>query len=218
MEKYLDDKDFNEIMENMVECWKRRQCFQKISPSSLEYLKETMNSFKRKYNLFTFDLLDAIVKYISKSIDDIVCFLFEMRYYIKGDENSIVIVKYIFENFSEEEIKKYKYYFHDKLLLPRSSEKWFEYINFLRKYNYDFIRFDELCQSHNTYATEERIQYLFPKYLEAIRKLEDLENENEKMKKKINELELHIRYMPNGDGYMEAKDHFETFRTISERK
>ena len=36
-----------------------------------------------------------------------------------------------------------------------------------------------------------------------------LKEENHLLKKKIEELELQVKYMPGGDGYEEAKDHFQ---------
>jgi cell division protein FtsB len=37
-----------------------------------------------------------------------------------------------------------------------------------------------------------------------------LEKENEKLKRKLKELEEHLRYMPDGEGYLEAKADFES--------
>lgn len=45
-----------------------------------------------------------------------------------------------------------------------------------------------------------------------LRRIESLEMENEIKDKKIRELELQIRYMPGGEEYEKAKEHFESLQ------
>ena len=44
--------------------------------------------------------------------------------------------------------------------------------------------------------------------------MEELERELKDLKEKFKLLETHLKYMPDGDGYLDAKEHFETIRKI----
>jgi hypothetical protein len=55
---------------------------------------------------------------------------------------------------------------------------------------------------------------LIPAYINKGIRLMQVEKENEELKEKMKTLELQIRYMPDGEGYEEAKDSFECLSEI----
>lgn len=65
-----------------------------------------------------------------------------------------------------------------------------------------FIIYDEICcfDMMQPYHTQQILTA----------KLESVEKTVEKLTEKIADLELRLKYMPGGEGYQEAKDHFES--------
>jgi hypothetical protein len=55
-------------------------------------------------------------------------------------------------------------------------------------------------------------KHLYDSYLYRYREVKKLNKENDEMRKKIEELELQIKYQPGGEGYLEAKEHFESLK------
>lgn len=67
--------------------------------------------------------------------------------------------------------------------------------HFTTKYFFDTIKYFEAFLIYQTYYFEKQIK--------------QLKFEKEQMKNTIEELETHIQYMPDGDGYIQAKNNFE---------
>jgi hypothetical protein len=81
--------------------------------------------------------------------------------------------------------------------------------------DYDFVDLDVIFDQQirkTAFFTEIKLKYTFQKFLERDKKVFILEKENEEMKKRIQELELQVKYMPGGDGYLEAEEHFHSIK------
>jgi hypothetical protein len=207
MEEIMNN-ELSDIVSKIIEYWKKKQIPQMFFPSNYKKLyEENVKLFVVKYPIITYEILDFIVKYVSND-DEIepIDFLFSIRKQIYDEENIFCIVRYIFEKFNPKEIEKYSYYLYDKEKLPSSEKTWFDYIKFL--YKYDFIKLDKIFQDSYDKKTR-RTKILLQNYISQCGKINQLEEENCQLKKKIEEMELHLKYMPGGEGYMEAKEDFE---------
>lgn len=69
---------------------------------------------------------------------------------------------------------------------------------------------------HKEMRLKKHKRHLFTKYLENYQRLKQLEEENDFYRKKIDELELQIKYMPLGKEYDKAKEHFESLISSNE--
>ena len=73
-----------------------------------------------------------------------------------------------------------------------------------------------ICQYHKKYHSLspnwfETTEWLFSKkYNKLEENYEQLKKENDDLKKENEDLKNHLKYMPDGDGYIEAKEHFDS--------
>jgi hypothetical protein len=144
---------------------------------------------------------------ISKDKNEIdpIRFLLDVRMKNIGDENNLFIIQYLTANFEHNLLQKYVLYEN----LPKDLDKWFDSITLLNKWN--LIDIDKVY--HHRYPSSiPQLNYIFKKYFQEKQKVIELEKENQEMKTRIEELELQVKYMPGGDGYLEAKEHFESLK------
>jgi hypothetical protein len=83
--------------------------------------------------------------------------------------------------------------------------------------------FDEILQYMNInpnytqekllkiYSFQEILKHIHSSYPDIVSENDKLKIQIEEYKEYVNLLETHIKYMPNGDGYFEAKKEFETY-------
>jgi len=203
-------EELNDIVSKIIECWKKKRIPQMFFPdiANNKLYEDTVKLFVAKYPL-TYEILDFIVKCVMNDDEEIdpVYFLFSLRERIYDEENSFCIVRYIFEKFNAKEIEKYSYFLYMREKIPSSEKIWFDYVKLLYDYKYDTIRLFHQDYDPNTGRTK----ILLQNYFCQCEKINLLEEENYHMKKKIDEMELHIKYMPGGEGYLETKKHFESF-------
>jgi hypothetical protein len=205
MEKSVEMK---EILRKIIYHWKKDKNSAMFYDSGVKvFFFENLSKLVSKLPIFTEELLDIFKKVLAK--DDIIGFLLDIREGEIGDCNNFLIVQYIFRNFDQEQIKKYTDRFYKNL--PHNHNEWMEYVNLIS--NYDFVdmkkmMYASIFESHSL----NRMIKIWNKYTDSLKKANILEKENEQMKKRIQELELQIQYMPGGDGYLEAKEHFESFK------
>jgi hypothetical protein len=165
-----------------------------------EHAKKLYEEAVKKLGMINSDLLDRFLKSMEKDEpSEQIRFIFDLRNHVYGDENTFGIVRYIFEKFELKDIKNYDYYLYDEKRLPDSSQKWVEYIHFLDQYNFN-PKDPRLCKGK--FEAEQRLEILLRNYIDKSKMVDDLENT-------IKELELQIKFIPGGDGYLESKDNFE---------
>lgn len=150
------------------------------------------------------DFLDKLDIGLSKSKRlPSIKFLFDLVSFT-NDSEKLIIVQYILERFSIDELMKYKSQFHMKFQDPSTEMK---YIDLFCDSKYQML--------HNVLHVKDEGKLLHT-YLEMRTRMKELEKENMRLKEKVGNLEevvrekeLEIKYMPGGEGYMEAKKEFE---------
>ena len=69
------------------------------------------------------------------------------------------------------------------------------------------LNFSDVILEYNSFF--KNIEYIIEKNDNEVRIME-LEDKVEELEEQVKELEIQIKYQPNGDGYLEAKEHFES--------
>jgi hypothetical protein len=197
--------EFRDIITKIVSSWKKNQISHLFYDGDyIEQYQENIQRLVKKYPVFTHELLDMDFKIISISKEIIpLKFIVDLQNENIGDTNKLFLIKYIFEKFETKDIQKYNLY----IAPPKEADKWFEYITFLS--NYDFIDVDKFFSSSNFSSyIDSKLKYSFQKAIKLDKEKKELQNENSEMKKRIQELELQIKYMPDGQEYLEAEKRF----------
>jgi hypothetical protein len=205
MENTKIDFEFRDIITKIVSSWKKNQISHLFYDGDhMDKYQENIQRLVKKYPVFTHELIDIILKSISKSKEIIpLKFILDLQNENIGDTNKLFLIKYIFEKFETKQIQNYNLYTNQ----PKEADKWYEYITFLS--NYDFINVDKFFSSSNFSSyLESKLRYSVRKIMSIHNEMKELQMENQKMKKKIEELELHIKYIPGGEEYMEAEKRF----------
>ena len=124
------------------------------------------------------------------------------------DHHKVNMMKYISDVYHEQ-IMDHKTEFCKGLTSIRQKEKWLETMEIFSDSKYDWIR-ENLIESTSIL-----------KYVHVYHSYFRIYNENLKMKKeidvlknKLEQFELHMKYMPEGEGYYETKEHFETSQKL----
>ena len=128
-------------------------------------------------------------------------FLLEVGFYC-NEEWKEKIMSYVIEKCPED----LRYYplaiYHLIRYMKCSTEKKIEWVEFFSGKEYH-----ELHENiHRELGTKE----WYDVYIKNFRLNKELKKENEHLKSKIQLLEAHIQFMPDGDGYLEAKKNFES--------
>lgn len=204
MDKYYNDNDFRKLISQIIISHDRiinSLSFTHYEGNSHLYEKYNSNieSFIQRFKdcLCEKNFLDAIHRGLSKSKRlPSIRFLFNLASFV-NDSEKLIIVQYILETFSVEELMKYKSHFHMKF---QDSSIEIKYIDLFCESKYQMF--------HNDLYLKDG-QQLLHRYLETKMMLKEIEKENVKLKEIIREKELEIKYMPGGEGYMEARKEFE---------
>jgi hypothetical protein len=204
MERYYNDSDFRKLIsQTIISHDKIINSLSFTHYEGISHLYEKYNSniesFIQQFNdcFCEKEFLDAIHRALSKSKRlSCIKFLFDLVSFV-NDSEKLIIVQYILERFSIDELMKYKSQFHMKFQDPSMEMK---YIDLFCDSKYQMF--------HNDLHVEDGGQLLH-KYMETRTRLKEIEKENEKLKEIIKEKELEIKYIPGGEGYMEAKKEFE---------
>ena len=187
-EEIKNNYKFGDILSKLIKYWKQikhSKLFYEDTGLSMKNFQDNIARLESEYPIFTTDLFELIVLAISKDKDiDPIQFLLDIKKEDICDSNNLFIVKYIVAKFEPNEIKKYHLY----QTLPRDIDKWFEYISFLSDYNLFHI-----FKSQHETLSELQFTFTFQKYVEAHRKVNVLEKDNQEMKKRIEELELQLK-------------------------
>lgn len=202
---------FRDILIKLINTWKSIEIhknFYETDNPRAEFEKN-VERLVQKYPTFTKNLLDTIANCLSKDKSiNLIQFLLEIGTAEIGDENKLYLIQYLFQKFEvTKEIKTKEMVLLLNEMRPKEDKLWFEYIKFLS----DFIDMDILFEPKSYYASypQRKLKYTFEKFIEIYRKVNLIEKENQEMRKRIEELELQVKYMPGSDGYLEAKEHFE---------
>lgn len=178
-----------------------------------------INKFHEKMDTFVthFDsrlsednFLDIIVESLekAKSRVDITCplFLMKMAMDIDNEKNRYNVIRYLVRKFPIEVIKQYKSHFK---FIFKDPNIYMDYLDLFCDSKYEFL-YDQLGKS-GRHTTQLMLEYLnvARDRNEKKERVKDLEEENILLKRKIEEMELQMKYMPGGEGYQEAKKHFE---------
>ena len=217
IEEIINNDKFKKLLSNIIQTYKRIQhshiqSFLHYEDDSylteqyIEYMKNFMDKFG---NIICEDGLNFIVDRLSrKNIISPSIFIFELGKYAP-DNYKLEIVRCIVKHFPD---KLDKDNTRDILNSISSSKIWIECIEILCYYYQD----DQFKGCNKPFNT-----YLLPKYIERykhVNKLEEknkeLVEENYELKEQIKQLELHIRYMPHGEGYQEAYENFRLAQTM----
>lgn len=215
IEEIINNDEFKKIVGNIIQSYNKIKTSQSFvhydhDQDLIEKYIENIKKFIHKFDkIICEDGLDFIVNQLSKK--NLITpseFIFELGKYA-DDKYKLEITKCIVKHFP------------DKLTLDNtrdilnsisSSKIWVECIEILCYY-YPDDQFKGCNKPFNT--------YLLPKYIERykqVNKLEEknkeLEQENCDLKEYIKQLELHIRYMPQGEGYQEAYENFRLAQTM----
>jgi len=119
--------EFRDIMKKLMKNWKGIEFDKKFyeGNNSEQLFIENLQRLVKKYPIFTNELLDTIVKVISKDPDiECVLFLLDITKEKIGDENKLLLTQYVFRNF-EKDMKKYLFYFYK--IVPGSTDQSLRY-------------------------------------------------------------------------------------------
>jgi hypothetical protein len=205
------DPEFRSLITKIFKSWEKVLLASKFyeNDDSIDKFTKDVQRFDQKYPIFSNDLIDVVLASIN--LKDPIDFLVAIGKSNIRDENKLFVVQYLFHNFQPFDPKKYNFnpsYMYDQLLeiSPKQEKIWLEFITFLS----DFIDIGPLI---------DRVYYkkIVFAFVENRKKIGMLEKENQELKNRIQELELQVKYMPGGDGYLQAKEDFECLK-IQEKK
>jgi hypothetical protein len=179
-----------------------------------------INKFHQAMNVFVThfdnrlsedDFLDTIVECLEKAKKriDITCPLFfiKMVMDIDNEKNRYNVIRYLVHKFPLEQIKEYKSHFK---FIFKDPNIYMDYLDLFCDSKYEFL-YEQLGKS-GRHTNQLMLEYLnvARDRNEKREQVKSLEEENSLLKKKVEEMELKMKYMPEGEGYYEAKKHFET--------
>jgi hypothetical protein len=124
-----------------------------------------------------------------------------------NEKNRYNVIRYLVHKFSIEVIKEYKSHFK---FIFKDPNIYMDYLDLFCDSKYEFL-YEQLGKS-GRHTNQLMLEYLHVgrDRNEKRERVKSLEEENSLLKKKIEDLELQMKYMPGGEGYEEAKKHFET--------
>jgi hypothetical protein len=217
MEKYYSDDKFRKIYSRLVKVIKTIHndfILYHHTDSTItfkKYMKEFTSEYKN--DLYLDDFLTAICKPLENcgypnSINFLIWIAREGN--IENDQK-IKIFKYIYETYPDQIIENQNEIINGICNVYGIGNK-LECIALFCDDKYNWL--------HNLFSKKGYDgEVLYNKFIDKCRRLKLVEKENEVMKnenmdlrKKIEDLELQIRYMPYGVGYLEAKEHFESLK------
>jgi hypothetical protein len=218
MERYHNDKKFRDIYTRVITMLEKINNSSKFlnydydpNPDTLmKYMKEFMTEYKN--DLCLDDFLEAISKPLEKrEYPKPINFLTYILGCNISSYQKAEIIKYIYKVYSDQ-INEYQKEIIRGLDMVFNEEKRIECIELFSDEKYNCL--------HKVLAQKQVLgEVLYYKFIDKCRRLKLVEKENEEMKnenmdlrKKIEDLELQIKYMPHGVGYLEAKEHFDSLK------
>jgi hypothetical protein len=219
MDKYKKDKKFIDLYKRIIWfCEKSKSStthlfydYDHTEYDYKKYMKEFITEYKN--DLCLDDFLEMICKPLEKrhSPKPIELLLDLVEHYNTPDYQKIQIIEYIYDVYPEQ-IFDNKYKLCNGLKSIINPEKWLESMELFSDEKYNWIREEFLEDSYDS-----KYIHIYNRYFERCTENKIYKEENSKMKeeieglkKKIEELELHLKYMPGGEGYLEAKEHLES--------
>ncbi len=172
----------------------------------IEKSKELFSKEIEKINKnYTFDeiFLDKITKNSKAPLE----FLLAIGKEDIQDNNRFLMFQYILSKF-EKDIPNHLDDFYK--IIPIKIDLWLKCLEMLCKY--DFIDFDIINHQYYNYQNYNSSIYILKQYLQNHIQLNNLEEQNVTLEKKVDELETHLMYMPGGEGYLRAKKNFEKLK------
>jgi hypothetical protein len=208
IEKIINNDEFKKLISNIIQTYNKIQHSQSFvhydhDYSLIEQYIEYMKNFTDKFGkIICEDGLDFIIEILSRKKYILPStFIFEIGKY-SPDDHKLEIVRCIVKHFPDK-LDKY----NTKKILDTiiSSQIFIECAEILCNYDSNNI----FCNCNRTYNN-----LLFDKYIERYKQVNKLEKENYELKEQIKQLELHIRFMPHGEGYQEAYENFRLAQTM----
>ena len=205
MEKYSSDDKLKKLLLDLIGYvkWNLR-----YDNQALELQNNMMNKFIDLYQdeLSNIDFLDLICKELKNNNYSPHHFLISItKYYTLADNNRLEIIRYLFKTFPNK-IKKNMY---DICYVWNAFQDPYKWLECIELFDDPIYQFDHNVVKENY---DPMYKHLYDSYLDRYREVKKLNKENDEMRKKIEELELQIKYQPGGEGYLEAKEHFESLK------
>ena len=214
MEKYLQDTNFRKLLQNIYNKYKiyeRSNSYPFTHYEDNTYIiKEYYHSIDELCNLYEKDLatqefLDSLVHTFAKSkiMSPVQCIL-KIASLCNRDIDRLEIVRYVLSKFSVEELESKAI---NNLNLKFKDDNFF--IKYIQLFCYP--KFTRLVNTITTsFHFLDSRDTLVRELILSTTKTNQMIEENQKLREKIQLLNLEINYMPGGEGYQESKKHFES--------
>ena len=210
MEKYSSDDKFRKLYSKLVKVIEKIHndyILYQYTDSTITF-KKHMKEFITEYknDLCLNDFLRAICKPLEKceNPNPIQFLIWIVREGNIENYQKVKICKYIYEVYPDQITENQKEIINGIDNIYGHGNR-LECIALFCDEKYDWL--------HNLFSKEDYDgEVLYNKFIDKCRCLKRVEKENLEMRKKIEELELQIRYQPGGEGYLEAKEHFESLK------
>lgn len=220
MDTYLKDEKLKEIIYNIIKTCRnnnRSHFDTKYSLIVLNYLNYN-DKFIDNYLdvLLNKEFIDALIiildnynknpyidgseKYIGPSLIEFLCWIAENSL----DNDKIKILRYIVDNYPNELEVNANIIYEYLIKSCYYSKTTLECLEYFSDPKYEYI--------HKKVRLKKHKRYIFNKYMDQYERFKVVEEEKENMMKRIEELELQIKYMPLGEEYNKAKEHFESLK------
>lgn len=197
------DQDFRKYMNDILYIHKsmtRSLSFTHYDHDSqlIEKFHETIRQFVKHFEIKVSDndFLDAIVKVVDKIGQQMgietPLFLIKIALEVENETKRYNIIRYMIHKIPIDQLKEYKTYFRFTFQDPKI---YLDYLDLFCDLKYEFL-YEEVSK-WGRHVSDVTLAYI------------NVRRDKRVLEKKIEDLQLQLKYMPGGEGYEEAKKEFE---------